>query len=164
MQANQDTVDEKLHQIIDRFWETVPPVWHQVRSHIRGVAVERLGITVEQFHILRHIRTGSGSISELAAEKHISRSAISQAVELLVSKGLVTRRENAADRRFVQLDLTPSGNDLLSAIHQENRAWMISRLAVLTPQEQASLEHSMGLLKKAFIDPQPEKSDSFASI
>lgn len=156
MQENQVIADEKLHEIIDRFWEAVPPVWHQVRSHIRGVAVERLGITPEQFHILRHIRTGSGSISELAAEKHISRSAISQAVELLVSKGLVTRRENAADRRFVQLDLTPSGSAMLDAIHQENRAWMLSRLAVLNPQELDCVEQSMGLLKKAFIDPHPK--------
>jgi DNA-binding MarR family transcriptional regulator len=143
---------ENVQETIDRFWAAVPSVWHQVRSHIRGVAVERLGITVEQFHILRHIRTGSGSISELAAEKHISRSAISQAVELLVGKGLVTRHENAADRRFVQLALTPEGSTMLDAVHQENRAWMGERLASLTPQELACVDQGLSLLRQAFIE------------
>lgn len=156
MQEEQVAAAETLHAVIDRFWETVPPVWHQVRSHIRGVAVERLGITVEQFHILRRIRSGSVSISDLASEKHISRSAVSQAVEVLVSKGLVTRRENAADRRFVQLELTATGDELLSAIHQENRAWMCARLSALSAGELASLEQGMLLLNKAFINPQSE--------
>jgi DNA-binding MarR family transcriptional regulator len=152
MQTPEITLRTDLQSTIERFWDAVPPVWHQVRSHIRGVAVERLGITVEQFHILRHIRSGSGSISELAAEKHISRSAISQAVELLVSKGLVTRRENAADRRYVQLELTPDGSAMLDAVHQENRAWMSECLSALSPQELDTVQQGLELLKRAFID------------
>ena len=43
-------------QAIDRFWETVPPLWNTVRSHIRATATGKFDITVEQFHVLRYVR------------------------------------------------------------------------------------------------------------
>ena len=51
------TVSERLqNQAIDRFWETVPPLWGMIRTHIRAEATKNFDITVEQFHILRHVR------------------------------------------------------------------------------------------------------------
>src|SRR5512138_2332702 len=100
-------------QAIDRFWETVPPVWNFVRSHIRATATGKFDITVEQFHVLRYVRRGPNSMSELATAKNISRPAISQAVEVLVKKGLLTRVPSKEDRRCVDLVLTDAGNHLL---------------------------------------------------
>jgi DNA-binding MarR family transcriptional regulator len=117
---------------------------------VRGIAAEKFGITVEQFHILRHIRKGQGSVSELAEAKGISRSAISQAVELLVSKGLVTRHQSTEDRRYVQLELTQSGENLLSAIFRENRAWMAEKLSVLTQEQMHLVSEALDALKSAF--------------
>ncbi len=74
---------------------------------------------MEQFHILRHIRRGLGSVSELAEVKQISRSAISQAVDLLVERGLICRLQNAQDRRNIPLELTEAGNSLLDTIWGE---------------------------------------------
>src|SRR5574339_92572 len=100
------TTSEKLReQAVDRFWETMPPLWNTVRSHIRATATANFDITVEQFHVLRYVRRGPGSMSELATAKNISRPAISQAVEVLVKKGLLTRVQNAEDRRYVDLAL-----------------------------------------------------------
>ena len=141
---------ELLQQTIDRFWESFPPTWNRIRTNVRGIAVEKFGITVEQFHILRHIRKGHGSVSELAEAKGISRPAISQAVELLVGKGLVTRRQNAEDRRFVQLELTDEGSELLSAIFRENRIWMEQKLSILTPEQMAQIITALDVLKSAF--------------
>lgn len=144
------TTDELLQQVIDRFWESVPPTWNRIRTNVRGIAAEKFGITVEQFHILRHIRKGHGSVSELAEAKGISRPAISQAVELLVNRGLVTRRQNPEDRRFVQLELTENGEQLLSAIFRENRAWMEGKLSVLTPEQMTQIIAALDVLKIAF--------------
>jgi DNA-binding MarR family transcriptional regulator len=142
--------DALLQQTIDRFWESFPPTWNRIRTNVRGIAAEKFGITVEQFHILRHIRKGYGSVSELAEAKGISRPAISQAVELLVSKGLVTRHQSAEDRRFVQLALTASGEDLLSAIFRENRTWMEAKLSVLTPTQMNLINDALDVLKSTF--------------
>lgn len=141
----KDTPD----QIIDRFWETVPPLWHQVRAHLRQVATEKYEITVEQFHVLRHIRRGEGSVSGLAAAKQISRPAISKSVDLLVHKGLVTRTPNAADRRYVQLALTEAGNALLDGIFQNNRQWMRAKLSQMNPQDLEGVLQAMNTVKQA---------------
>ncbi len=144
--------DALLQQTIDRFWESFPPTWNRIRANVRGIASEKFGITVEQFHILRHIRKGYGSVSELAEAKGISRPAISQAVELLVGKGLVTRRQNPEDRRYVELELTESGSELLSAIFHENRTWMEAKLSVLTPEQMTQIIAALDVLKSAFDD------------
>ena len=144
------TTEELFQQVIDRYWETIPRVANSVRVHIHQIVSENFEISAEQFHILRHIRKGNSSVSELAAIRQISRSAISQAVDLLVEKGLIARRENSEDRRYVDLDLTPAGDELLNAMIKKNRAWMMERLATLDSEEISSVMRGMELLKKAF--------------
>jgi DNA-binding MarR family transcriptional regulator len=103
---------------------------------------------VEQFHILRHVRRGTGSISELATAKNISRPAISQAVEVLVKKGLLTRVQSSQDRRFVELTLTESGNNLLDSVFQDTREWMKERMSTLSTDELETVSKAMTALKK----------------
>jgi MarR family transcriptional regulator, 2-MHQ and catechol-resistance regulon repressor len=137
-------------QAIECFWETVPPVWNRIRSYVNGIATESFGITVEQFHILRHIQKGKGSISKLADEKQISRSAISQVVDTLVEKGLIIRHQALEDRRWVHLELTPAGNELLNAIFKENRNWMKAKMNPLSLDELKVLIEAMTILKNVF--------------
>ena len=136
------------NETIDRFWETVPPVWNFVRMHIRGTATGKFDITVEQFHVLRFVRRGPNSMSELATAKNISRPAISQAVDVLVKKGLLTRIPNTTDRRVVELALTEEGNALLDTVFKENREWMKERMNTLTTEELETIGKAMTALKK----------------
>ncbi len=144
------TTEELQRQTIDRFWETIPPVWNLVRSHLRCIASENFEISVEQFHILRHIRKGITSVSELAAVKQISRPAISQAVDILVDKGLIARQQDAEDRRYVHLRLTPEGDDLLNQIFQENRAWMTEKMSTFDSEALNSVIAGLEILKAIF--------------
>jgi DNA-binding MarR family transcriptional regulator len=142
-------ISERLqNQAIDRFWETVPPVWGTIRTHIRVAATAKFDITVEQFHILRHVRRGTASISELATAKNISRPAISQAVEVLVKKGLLTRVQSTQDRRFVELALTEAGNELLDTVFKETRDWMKQQMNALSNDELETIAKAMEVLKK----------------
>ena len=145
--------EELLYQAIERFWETIPPVWNTIKHNVRSTATDHFDISVEQFHILRHIRKGIVSVSDLATERQISRPAISQAVDVLVDKGLIARGENAEDRRFVQLELTPTGNDLLNTVFEKNRAWMKEQMASLTQEEMNTLLEGLVVLKKTFLEP-----------
>jgi DNA-binding MarR family transcriptional regulator len=133
---------------IDRFWETVPPLWSEIRAHIRAEATGKFDISVEQFHVLRHVRRGKSSVSDLAIEKNISRPAVSQAVEILVQKRLLTRVRSKKDRRYVELALTQDGNDLLDAVFTENRAWMKQRMNALTTNELETVIRAMEAMKK----------------
>ena len=139
---------EKYDRAIDRFWETVPPLWNFVRSHIRAKATTQFDITVEQFHVLRYVRRGIGSVGELATAKGISRPAISQAVDILVNKGLLTRVQSTQDRRYVELALTAEGNRLLDTVFKETREWMKERMQSLTAQELERIAQAMEILKK----------------
>lgn len=136
------------NEAIDRFWETVPPLWNHVRSHIRATATGNFDITVEQFHVLRYVRRGPNSMSELAAAKDISRPAISQAVDVLVKKGLVARVQNASDRRYVELTLTEAGNNLLDTVFKETRGWMKERMKSLSAEELETISNAMQAMKK----------------
>ncbi len=144
-------VETDLKTTIDEVWSTLPPVWNQIRGNIRSIAVEQHGISVEQFHILRHIRRGLTSVSELAEIRQISRSAVSQAVDVLVERGLIRRRQNAQDRRNIPLELTADGNRLLDAIWEKNRAWMGEKMAGLTPVQLTTLANAMEILASTFM-------------
>ncbi len=144
------TTDEYLKQTIDQFWETVPMVWSLIRNHLRTTATEKFDISVEQFHVLRHIRRGLTSVCDIAEARQISRSAVSQAVDMLVEKGLITRAEEKGDRRFVHLALTPDGEDLLDQVFRENRAWMMEKMASIQAEDLGRITEGLVLLKAAF--------------
>jgi DNA-binding MarR family transcriptional regulator len=150
MQASDRSTEQMIPVAIEAFWGTIPPVWNRIKGNIRSIAVENYNISVEQFHILRHIRKGLTSVSELAQVKQISRSAISQAVDVLVERGLVCRRQNARDRRNIPLELTESGDRLLDTIMEKNRAWMKSQMTSLTAQDLYTLTSAMEILVKTF--------------
>ena len=146
------TNNELIQQAIDRFWESIPLTWNQVRGHLRGIATKSFEMSVEQFRILRHIRNGFNSVSELAEAKQISRPAISQAVELLVQQGYISRRQSLEDRRWVELELTESGNAILTDIFDRNSQWMFEKLQALSPEQLNSLLAGLEVLKTTFKD------------
>jgi len=156
MQARESTIETTtqapLQKAIDECWATIPPVWNRIRSNIRSIAEEQYGIRVEQFHILRHIRKGLTSVSELAEARQISRSAVSQAVGLLVERRLISRLQNEQDRRNIPLELTEAGNKLLDTIWERNRAWMGTKMAGLTAEELATVSYAMEILAKTFSE------------
>jgi len=153
MLITDNTIERLIPAAIEAFWSTIPPVWNRVKGNVRAIAVENYDISVEQFHILRHIRRGLTSVSELAEVKQISRSAISQAVDILVARGLICRRQNALDRRNIPLELTESGNSLLDTIWEKNRAWMKSQMVSLTEHDLDTLILAMDILARTFIEP-----------
>ena len=148
----ESKAEQLLPAAIDAFWATIPPVWNRVKGNVRAIAVEQYGFSVEQFHILRHIRKGLTSVSELAQVKQISRSAVSQAVDILVERGLICRRQNVQDRRNIPLELTPAGDQLLDAISEKNRAWMKGRMNALSVQELEALTRALEILNRTFVD------------
>ena len=87
-------------------------------------------------------------MSELAVAKNISRPAISQAVDVLVKKGLLTRVPSSTDRRVIELALTDAGNALLDTLFQENREWMKELMQGLTADELVTIGKAMEALKK----------------
>ena len=145
----------RLQEAVDSLLETLPPVWDRIRSNLRAAATRQFGISLEQFHVLRHIRRGYRSVAELAEKKGISRSAVSQAVEALAVKGLVTRTQENGDRRCVRLELTALASEALDANFEKNRNWMKGTMAALDQEELGIVLAAMEILRTTFA---PEES------
>jgi len=148
MTSNRTLKYRILEQTLDSFWEIVPPLWGYIRAHIRAMATENFDISVEQFHILRFIRRGYGSVSSLASARNISRPAVSQGVDTLVRKGLVTRKQSKEDRRYVELELTSEGSALLDSVFKGTREWMKESLESFSQDELELAIRGMEILKK----------------
>jgi len=144
------TNSDRMKETLDAFWGTIPPLWHQIRAQIRADAVENFDITVGQFHILRRIHFGMDSVSKLADDKHISRAAVSRAVDMLVNKGLIRRTPDPADRRCVRLSLTDAGQALLDALFENTRDWMAGKMASLDDAGLEKITQAIQYLKRAF--------------
>jgi len=140
-----------LQQVVEKFWETIPSTWHTIRANNREIAAQRFAITVEQFHILRQVGKGINSVSEIAEAKFISQSAISQAVETLVQRGLLTRQPDANDRRIVRLQLTEAGRSLLDNVFEENRRWLELRFEGLAQAELAAIDQALDVFYRLII-------------
>ena len=140
----------QLREAVDLVINTLPNVWNNIRCKIRFAATSNFGITLEHFHILRHIRKGYTTVAQLADVIQISRPAVSQAVQTLVDKGLVTRHVEPEDRRSVRLELTPYAEKAMDANLDSTRAWMNGKMQSLTPQEIAQVMAAMDILKKTF--------------
>jgi DNA-binding MarR family transcriptional regulator len=140
----------QVEAVIEKFWESVPPAWHNTRAYIRKVAAEKFSMTTEQFQVLRRIRKGIESVSALADANHTSRSSVSKAVDALVNKGLVSRLTDVNDRRHVHLTLTSEGQRLLTEVYAQAEAWLREKFQELSPAELALLLDAMQILQKTF--------------
>jgi DNA-binding MarR family transcriptional regulator len=141
-----------VDEVIEKFWESIPPVWRDTRAYIRRVAAENFSMTTEQFQVLRRIRKGIDTVSALAEANRTSRSSVSKAVDALVNKGLVSRLVDEKDRRHIHLTLTDEGSRLLEAVFDQAEAWLRNKFQPLPPGELALLLAAMDILQKTFDD------------
>ena len=140
----------ELDATVGGLLEALPSVWDRIRSNLRIAATGEFGISLDQVHTLRHIKKGFRTVRDISDKRQVSRPAISQSVEILVKKGLVTRKRESDDRRLVSLDLTPYARGVMEANWESNRAWVSQRLSRLTVSELKEIGRAMETLKNAF--------------
>lgn len=66
-------------------------------------------LTFRQHRLLRRVDEGHTLMAELAAFGNLTVPTVSESIEGLVRRGLLTRRENPQNRRANVLSLTPAG-------------------------------------------------------
>src|SRR5688572_17069044 len=99
-------VDDALLEEVTTLYLRVSRVLDDVRLQ----AWEERGLSFPQLRILFHVRNQPGiGVREVAEVLHVSRSAVSQQVDKLVTRGLVHRSDNPVDRRHIHLSLTEEG-------------------------------------------------------
>ena len=123
-----NTPEAQLDEAVESLSEILPQVWDRIRSNFRSAGMSKFGITIEQFHTLRHIYRGYHYAGALAEERQISCAAVSQAIHARVVKRLVTQKQGDGDHRQVRLELTPYARQVLDGNARENRIFIRQKL------------------------------------
>jgi DNA-binding MarR family transcriptional regulator len=94
---------------------------------------------MKALHVLTAEETPELSLKTLADALGLSLPAVSRAVEGLVRRGLVTRVENADDRRMKTVRVTDAGRELLNHLVELRFAGIGEFVDTLAPEERANL-------------------------
>lgn len=102
------------------------------------------GLTVQQFGLMRIIAT-EGPITQnvFAAKYHVDRTTVTEIVDGMEERGLVSRQKSAKDRRCNDLFLTPGGKRLLARTKKMVEKTNKQYLSVLSENEWNQLRESL---------------------
>jgi DNA-binding MarR family transcriptional regulator len=107
--------------------------------------VGELDLSLSQIRAL-HLLTGpleEASLKTLADEIGLSLPATSRSVDALVHRGLVTRTENADDRRLKAVRATEEARALVNKLIELRVAGISDFVGTLSEQERADLAHAL---------------------
>ena len=109
-------------------------------------SIERTALGNSDFRVLEALlHRGPLPVNTLGPKVWLTPGSISVAVERLVKKGLVSRKDHPRDRRVRQVELTAKGRSLITRGFREHAAAMESAVSVLSKNERLTL---LRLLKK----------------
>jgi DNA-binding MarR family transcriptional regulator len=107
------------------------------------------GVTVSQCHTLLEVSNRrSVSLIDLAAVLNLDTSTLSRTVQGLVLLGLLDRRADEGDRRFVTIALTAQGRKVVAAIEEKYDTYFEAVLDQLPAGDRASIIRAIGI----FVD------------
>jgi DNA-binding MarR family transcriptional regulator len=111
-------------------------------------------ITPSLMECLQYVYLHAASpIRQIASGLEISLPAVSQLVERLVKKGLVTRTESEVDRRLTNVDLTIAGRELVKQMRQRKSEWFESILKAMPEDDKTSFRNGIeGFLRIALAN------------
>ena len=123
--------------------EALAAVWAHLTKGSSGDlfrVVDELGLSFSQVKMLFLLEDGGEhSVKEIAERLGLSLPAASRAVDGLVERGFVTRRESAEDRRSRIVALSDSGREVVAAMLRARFATLDTFVAKIAPDERDNL-------------------------
>jgi DNA-binding MarR family transcriptional regulator len=117
-----------------------------IRSVVRALRLNtrsiegKLGISLAQLFVLQQlVERPADSLNELAERTATHQSSVSVVVRRLVDRGLVTRIAATADRRRVQIALTPAGEAILRGAPPTVQSDLMHGMSRMNPDQRATL-------------------------
>mgnify|MGYP001316355322 CR=1 FL=1 len=117
-----------------------------IRRNMMSFKKHKANMTHAQWGILHSVmHEEAQNVKDLAERFNLSKSAITQHINTLVEKGLITRKENPQDRRHIILKITPTFKKKSQALHSK----MIEQMGKLfEPLSDKELQEFARLHKK----------------
>ena len=115
-------------------------------EYVRAVGELELSLTqLRALHVLVYDEERM-SLKDLADRLGLSLPAVSRSVDGLVQRGLVTRAEDAADRRMKQVAATAAAPELLDRLTDLRLAGIEQFLSTLSARERSKLASALALI------------------
>ena len=95
------------------------------------------------------VSEGELTIKQIAELIGRSVSATSRMLDQLVTRGLISRNEDARDRRTKLVALSADGRTFVQAIEKKRAEAQIAAMAYILPEERAIVEQAMQMLAAA---------------
>jgi DNA-binding MarR family transcriptional regulator len=92
--------------------------------------------------VLSTLSDGPRRITELAQTEALAQPTVTQLVDKLEGRGLVSRARSGEDARVVMVEVTPAGTEVFEEVRSEIRANMRAALAHLPDDELTDLVHA----------------------
>jgi len=126
-------------------WLVLMKAFHALLPHAQeSIDWSKLGDS--DFRVLEALlHKGPLPVNTIGPKVWLTPGSISIAVDRLVKKGLVSRQDEAGDRRVRRVELTPKGRALITATFRKHAAAMEKVISVLSKKERQTL---LRLLKK----------------
>lgn len=132
-----------------KFIETIPKAMWAIKREMRSQA--SIELTVPQFRILAHIFNHVASnVGHLSKHHGVNTASMSRMVDVLVKRGLITRKHDKTDRRQIQLLLSKKGATQFNALRTAALLEFETRFSILTAEEKQTLSQGLDILGKLF--------------
>jgi len=105
-------------------------------------------VAPHQFSVLVRLEVGPRTPGELAEIERVAKPTMTKTLQPLVERGLVQRAPDPDDGRQVICSLTAAGRAMVRATRRRRDAWMRTRLAQLSPDEQRLVAAAERLLSR----------------
>ncbi len=154
MQAStaQKQAVEKQDPLVENLGGFLHHVWRVCGSGGGFLeAIDELGLSLSQLKALQLLSTTEApelSLKQLGDALGLSLPAISRAVDGLVQRGLVTRTEDAADRRMKRVRTTKDGDEIVDHLVEIRFGELAKYVETLTPRERDKLGAALDALSE----------------
>ena len=128
---------------VTRSMDAVRAMVRALRINTRAIEL-KIGISLAQLFVLQEVaQRPATSLNDLAERTATHQSSVSVVVRRLVERGLVTRQASSADKRRVQIALTPAGEKLLVGAPETIQVRLMAALETLPAGDRADLASLM---------------------
>ena len=121
------------------FFKAMHAVSKLIQADLQGMEIGESDFRV--LEVLLH--KGAMPVNVIGPKVNLTPGSISVAVDRLHGRGLVSRVEDAGDRRIRIVDLTPTGSELIVPVFRRRAAILEQVFEILTPVERVQLEQML---------------------
>jgi DNA-binding MarR family transcriptional regulator len=129
--------------------EVVPIIMQDIRSEMRSR--RSIDLTVPQFRALAFVNRNEGSsLWEVAHHMGLTPPSTSRLVDGLITRGLMARNDDPADRRRVQLTVTGPGLAALEASTRGTLSYLADKLSGVNADNREVIDKAVEALRTVF--------------